>query len=158
VNVLQDGNAGNIRNLRSLHGAPPQTRPKAITFEGRGALYLTAKKNANVRFGSASTLKADIADGDHDVRFVPKADMTAIFGQALTCRSTMTVSRIAEYLVPAQKVEHDIVEAARLLPSHGVPGIVDDGPFVIAQVRRPDAHQAWWCQKICVRSNHQGRS
>ena len=41
-------------------------------------------------------------------------------------------SRIAEDLMPAQKVEHDIVEAARLLPGHGVPGIVDDGPFVIA--------------------------
>jgi hypothetical protein len=59
--------------------------------------------------------------------------------------------------VPPQKVEHDIVEAARLLPGHGVAGIVDDGPFVIAQMRGPDAHQGRGRQKIGVRGNHQGR-
>ena len=36
-----------------------------------------------------------------------------------------------------QKIEHDIVERAGLLPGHGVTGIVDSGPFVILQMRRP---------------------
>lgn len=52
--------------------------------------------------------------------------------------------------MPPQKVEHDLVEAKRLLPGHGVAGIVNDGPFVISQMCAPDAHQGWWCQKIGV--------
>jgi hypothetical protein len=44
--------------------------------------------------------------------------------------------------VPPKKVERNIVDAARVLPGHGVAGVVDDDPFVIAQIRGPDVHQA----------------
>jgi hypothetical protein len=65
--------------------------------------------------------------------------------------------RFAEYLMPPQKVEHDIIEAAWLLPGHGVASIVDDGPFVIAQMRGPDTHQGWGSKKICVCGNDKCR-
>ena len=59
--------------------------------------------------------------------------------------------------MPPQKIENFVVERAGLLPRHGVAGIVDDGPFVVAQVRRPDAHQGRRRQQIRIGGDHQRR-
>jgi hypothetical protein len=59
--------------------------------------------------------------------------------------------------VPPQKIQNFVIERAGLLPRHGVAGVVNNGPFVMAQMRGPDAHQGRRRQKIGVGGDHQRR-